>query len=378
MANHNTSFGGANRLRRACSGTGIFAFCLLLVTVLAGVAVAANSKRTAVPSNTSVPTVDGNFQVKETVTATTGAWANNATAFTYQWQHCNSLGHACTDISGATDKTYVLVSDDVGHTMVVQVTAANTDGKATATSKPSPIVSDNAAPRNTVRPSITGAAQVGETLQVSKGTWTGGVRSYTYQWDKCDANGNNCVALSGATASRYGVLTADVGSTLRADVTAVNAAGSTTSNTDRSAVVVAGGSTGGSTCPTGGASTVAAADLNLPIRLVLDRFQFTPPLVTKTTVSFTGHFHVADTCGRSVSGAQLWSTAVPYNQTSEETGPTGADGWVTFTFKLNPAGFPANPGRQQILAMIVQVTKPGGNIVAGISTTRVVRENVAS
>jgi hypothetical protein len=210
---------------------------LAAMAVLAGVfAVAANA---AAPQSTSPPTIEGKFQVGETLTASNGLWSNNPTSFTYQWQRCSSSGSNCADIDNAAQKTYKLVSADVDHTIRVLVTAANADGKTTANSHPSPLISDSTAPRNTVRPVISGKTQVGETLTVSNGTWTGGATTFTYQWQSCDRDGSGCVNVSGATAKTYGVRSADEGNTMRALVTAANTAGKTTVNTDRTAVIEA-------------------------------------------------------------------------------------------------------------------------------------------
>jgi hypothetical protein len=221
----------------------------LAVALLAALAaVSASAAVQAAPQTTSPPTVEGKFQVGETVSAGTGSWANNPTTYAYQWQRCTSAGASCVDIAGADQKSYKLTTDEVGRRVRVLVTASNADGKSTANSHPSPIVSDSSAPRNTTRPTISGTAEVGQALTVSNGSWTGGVTSYTFQWLRCDENGNACVNVSGATSRSYGVRSDDAGSTLRAEVTAHNAAGRTTVNTDRSAVV--GGAPGSTTVVT--------------------------------------------------------------------------------------------------------------------------------
>jgi hypothetical protein len=84
-----------------------------------------------------------------------------------------------------------------------------------------------AVPQNTGKPTVTGKAVVGEELTASTGTWTGGVDSYAYQWQRCTA-AMACTDVSGATAKTYGVRTADVGSLLRVVVTAHNSSGSST------------------------------------------------------------------------------------------------------------------------------------------------------
>jgi len=349
---------------------------LAAAALVAVAAVSASAAAQAAPRTTSPPTIEGKFQVGETVTATNGGWANDPTEFTYQWQRCNRDGGGFANITAATSKSYKLTTADVDHTVRVLVTAANADGKATANSQPSPIVSGSDAPRNTARPAISGTAQVGQTLTVSNGTWTGGVRTFTYQWQRCDENGNNCADVAGATAKTYGVRAEDQGKTMRAEVTAANAAGKTTVNTDRTAVVKA--ATAPAPTPVNGCNGsrfVAASQLASPVRLLVDHFRFTPAIVTRFTRHVTARIHVGDTCGRSVTGANLWATAIPYNQVSTERGVTGSDGWATLRFDIL-RGFPANPGRQQILAMLVRATKPGGSILAGVSTRRTLRLNV--
>ena len=75
-----------------------------------------------IPANSTVPTISGTAQVGQTLTATTGTWTNNPTSFTYRWNR------AGTAISGATVSSYVPVTADIGNTLTVSVTAANTGG----------------------------------------------------------------------------------------------------------------------------------------------------------------------------------------------------------------------------------------------------------
>ncbi len=94
-----------------------------------------------------------------------------------------------------------------------------------------------AAPANTVRPSVTGDAIVGGTLFAHNGTWTNSPTSFSYQWLQCDRFGGSCVPVAGATGRSYGIRFADVEGTLRVDVTAKNAGGSTTRRSTPSDVV---------------------------------------------------------------------------------------------------------------------------------------------
>jgi hypothetical protein len=349
------------------------------VSIALVAAVGAAGARQDGPKTSSPPTIEGTPRDNQTLTAGNGQWLNNPTSFSYQWLRCNSSGGSCSGVAGETSKEYNVTSHDIGHTLVVLVTASNSDGKSTANSHPTDVVSRASVPRNTQRPAMSGTAQVGETLTVSNGQWSGGVSSYAYQWQRCDANGNNCSNVAGATASTYGVRSADNGKTLRAQVTAVNASGKSSATTDRSAAVKpAGGTPAPQPQPSNGcdgSKMAAAGSLQPPVRLLIDRFTFNPGLVRPSMQGFTARIHVTDSCGRAISNAQLWSTAIPYNQTSTARGITGGDGWATLQFSLL-RGFPANPGRQQILAMLVRATKPGGSILAGVSTRRTLRLNV--
>jgi hypothetical protein len=67
---------------------------------------------------------------------------------------------------------------------------------------------------------------VGRLLSTSNGTWAGTPTGYSYRWQRC-APGDlgSCTDISGATAATYRLVSADVGSVVRAEVTAYNAAG---------------------------------------------------------------------------------------------------------------------------------------------------------
>jgi hypothetical protein len=98
------------------------------------------------------------------------------------------------------------------------------------------------APVNSVLPAIGGTAQEGQTLTASTGTWSGSP-TYAYQWEECDSSGENCLPISGATASTYTLPTGYAGRTVVVEVTATNNAGSTSATSDQSAVIAAAAST---------------------------------------------------------------------------------------------------------------------------------------
>lgn len=223
-----------------------------------------------------------------------------------------------------------------------------------------------AAPTNTAAPTISGLAQEGSKLTASQGTWTNTDNStkYTYAWSRCDANGNGCVAIAKATAQDYTVQAADVGNTLRVTVTATNSdktSGEATS-VPTAVVTSAPAATG---CPAG-TGPIQIADLKPPARLLIDSESLTPEPVTRSTSSITLRFRVTACGGRPVQGAAAYGTPVPYNQFTTGNATTGADGFATMTLS-RMTGFPAHR-RQQLLTIFTRASKPGEQIVAGVST----------
>jgi hypothetical protein len=88
-------------------------------------------------------------------------------------------------------------------------------------------------------PSISGIALAGQTLTERNGTWTNNPVSYAHQWEDCDANGQSCTPIYGATGQTYTPSTADIGHTIRVQETAANASGAGQSATsDQTAAVL--------------------------------------------------------------------------------------------------------------------------------------------
>ena len=127
-----------------------------------------------------------------------------------------------TNIAGATASTYTLVAADQGTTIKVKVSFTDDASNAeTLTSAATAAVS--AAPNTpaTGAPTITGTAQVGQTL--TAGTTAimdaDGLTSvsYTYQWIRV-ATDNTETNISGATASTHTLVAADQGTTIKVTV----------------------------------------------------------------------------------------------------------------------------------------------------------------
>ena len=107
------------------------------------------------------------------------------------------------------------------------------------------------APVNTAVPTITGTPQVGQTLTAGNGTWTNTPTSFAYQWLRCNGGGNACVNVPNGTQKTYTLVGADATHTMRVRVTATNADGSASAQSDQTAVVTP------ATSPTGPKNTEA-------------------------------------------------------------------------------------------------------------------------
>jgi Tol biopolymer transport system component len=95
-------------------------------------------------------------------------------------------------------------------------------------------------PRSTGAPTASGDLHVGAALRVDVGHWAGAYPlALTFAWTRCDASGNNCVPVPGATADRYRLTPADAGHRLDVSVTATGNAGSASASAISGVVAVA-------------------------------------------------------------------------------------------------------------------------------------------
>jgi hypothetical protein len=331
------------------------------------VAATSLGQASAAPSNTSLPSISGSARDGSTLTASHGSWTGSPTSYAYQWERCDAQAGNCASIAGATSQRYTVQTGDVASRLRVQVTASNASGSGMAVSRPTDTVKPTgAAPKNTSPPTISGTTQQGSTLTVSPGSWSGTpAPSFSYQWERCVGTGGGCAAISGATGTTYVLASADVAHTILAEVTAKNAAGSSTANTAETDLIAPAKGQGGGTA-------ISVTQVSLPNQLIIDGVKFSPtPATTRGVI--TARFHVSDTRGFSISGALVYVVGLPYGWVygSPET-PTDGSGWATI--QIRPTAH--MPLRRGDLVVFVRARKPGDNLLAGVSARRLVQEPI--
>ncbi len=323
------------------------------------------------PSNTAIPAITGSTAVGWTLTATDGTWSGTAPiTYTYRWRRCATSGASCSDVSGATAKTYQLVSGDAGHTMRVVVTATNPAGSGQATSNATNTIQVTA-PGSTTAPAITGTPTQGQTLTVTQGEWIGAPPiSYTFAWERCDSSGNNCVAIAGATHTTYVLTSADAGHDIRATVTAGNSSGKTEahSNTVGPVASTTPPPPSGTTKLPNGETSIQASSVAETDRLTISSVKFTPSVIAgRGPVTVT--FKVIENNKYDVAGALVYVLGLPYSwaKASPEAA-TAADGTVSLTITPTRAA-----PKRGALVLFVRARTPKGDLLAGSSTRRLVQ-----
>jgi hypothetical protein len=215
-------------------------------------------------------------------------------------------------------------------------------------------------------PVITGTAQVGQKLTTTNGTWTSAttISLYGYGWQRCDTAGNHCAAISGATANTYTLADADQGHTIRAVVTAVNANGPTTAESNPTGVVAA-------SFPTG--KQVDAKLVVLPNRLIIDKVTYSANPIRSRSVPTTMRIHVADSHQNSVQNALVFTEGLPYSRIAAiPEVRTDSNGWATV--QLRPGQFFPRKG---YLVLFARARVEGQDALGGTSTRRLVQVTIA-
>jgi RHS repeat-associated protein len=92
---------------------------------------------TGKPTDETPAMISGVAEEHQTLTASPGLWGGAPTvSYAYQWRRCNSAGAECASITAATSASYTPAEADLGHTLLVSVTATNGEGSASISSTP--------------------------------------------------------------------------------------------------------------------------------------------------------------------------------------------------------------------------------------------------
>jgi hypothetical protein len=161
------------------------------------------------PTFTAFPTpvVSGTYKVGSQLSVSTGAWTPTPDSFSYTWQRGTGDPNASgnyTTIQNALNSTYTLQPADLGLSVIVRVTA----NKQGYTSKTEPSDESDAVTNGALTPgtpTVSGTAQVGQSLTVSPGTWLPAGVSFEYVW----LSGGT--VLQDSTSSVYTPVATDVG-----------------------------------------------------------------------------------------------------------------------------------------------------------------------
>jgi hypothetical protein len=189
---------------------------------------------TGKPVGTVVPAISGTAKRGVPLAVSAGTWSPAATTYAFQWQR--DAGSGFTDISGATGTGYTPGAADLAHPLRVVVSATNAFGTTTATTAATANVATDP-PVNLGSPGIAGTPKRTFTLTASAGTWSPAGAAFAYQWQRDDGSG--FADISGATASSYTLVTADVDAVVRVQVKATNSDGDATASSAPTATVAA-------------------------------------------------------------------------------------------------------------------------------------------
>jgi len=189
------------------------------------------------PVDNGAPLISGGSSAKrayagQTLSCSSGVWANAPTAYTYAW-----LGNG-SPLAGATGQSYVVLPGELGDSLACSVVASNAGGSGAAAASAAVAIA-HPPPSSSLPPSISGHAIAGARLAETHAQWSNAPSSFAYQWQRCNRGGGGCRAIAGASADAYTLAAADVGSTIRVLETARNASGAGAPARSRATGVVA-------------------------------------------------------------------------------------------------------------------------------------------
>ena len=236
---------------------------------------------------TGRPTITGTAQVGQTLTAVTTAIMDadglENVNYMYQWIRGSTV------IDGATARTYTLVAADQDTRIKVRVSFTDDAGYREAlTSVTTATVT--AAPNTpaTGRPTITGTAQVGQTLTAG----TTGIMdadgltsvSYAYQWIRVapDSSETDIGAMTGT----YTLVADDQGTTIKVKVSFTDDAGNAETRTSAATAIVTAANIPATGAPTITGTPQVGQTLTATVDDIVDGDGLPDPFLTDANTSF--------------------------------------------------------------------------------------------
>lgn len=182
----------------------------------------------ATPSPNATPSISGTTGLGDTLTFNGVGWTpSGAVALSRQWRRDG------VDISGEVGSTYDLTAADSGADITCAQIGTNSGGTVEAVSN-AITAQVFTAPAISAAPTISGTAEVGQTLTVTPGATTGNPSpSNTFVWKRSG------VIISGETGTTLLLTATEQGHTITCEQTATNALGAATTSSAATATVIA-------------------------------------------------------------------------------------------------------------------------------------------
>ena len=84
------------------------------------------------PTNSVAPVISGTTLTGSTLSTTNGTWTGSPSSYTYQWKRATAASGSYSNISSATNSTYVLTDADIDKYIKVSIIASNSVGASSA------------------------------------------------------------------------------------------------------------------------------------------------------------------------------------------------------------------------------------------------------
>lgn len=196
-------------------------------------AFSATIKASDVAPTIASATISGTVKVDQVLTATGNTVTGTPTpTATYEWKAGGS-------VVGSNSETYTIATGDLGKTITVKITVANTvSPSASATSNPTAAVAAADTSPGITSATISGIVKVGEVLTATANGVTGSpTPTATYQWRAGES-------VVGTNSSTYTIASGDLGKTITVRITESNGVGSNAAATSTPTTAVSSSTTG--------------------------------------------------------------------------------------------------------------------------------------